>query len=109
MLVTSLVAPLLNIVGVDFAPGHIDLISADDDLDSVRFNAVAAHLFLPMDEGCEAVFVVHVVDHDDSIGVLVELLPNQAVIVVPAQVKEVDRDRLALNCQLLDAIVNADG
>lgn len=108
MLIASLVAPLLHVVGIDFTPRHIDLITADYDFDSVRFHAEAAHFFLPVDERCEAVLVVYVVYHDDSIGVFVKLLPNQTVIIVTTQVEEVYRDRLPLDCQLLDAIVYTD-
>ena len=108
MLVASLIAPLLHVVGINFTPRHIDLISADYDFDSIRFYAESAHFFLPVDERSEAILVVHIVDHDDSIRVFVKLLSDQTVIIVATQVEEVYRDRLPLNCQFLDAIVHTD-
>ena len=108
VLVASFVAPSLHIARVDLAPGHIDFVAAHNDLDSVRFNAVAAHFFLPVDEGRETVLVVHVVDHDDSVCVLVELLPNQPVVIVPRQIEEVYRDGLVFDRELFDAVVNSN-
>ena len=55
---------------------------ADNDLDAALVDAKAAHLFLPVDERSEAIFVVHVVDHDDTVGVLVELLTYKAVVII---------------------------
>ena len=61
-----------------------------------------------MHQRLETVPIVAIVDHHDPVRILVKLLPDQPILIVPRQVKEVDRDRLVLDRQLFDAVIDAD-
>ena len=79
---TSFLAPLGHVSGIDLASRLVTLVTADDDLNSVHVHAKSAHLFLPVHQRLETVPIVHIVNHDDAICILVELLSDQPVVIV---------------------------
>ena len=108
MLIPALLTPSCDILRVHLASWHVAFVSADDHLDSALVDTVTAHLFFPMNKRAETVLVVNVVDHDDSIGIFIEFLTNKAIVIIARQIEEIDGDRLTLNCELLNAIIDTD-
>mmetsp|Transcript_14977 Transcript_14977/g.18883 ORF Transcript_14977/g.18883 Transcript_14977/m.18883 type:complete len:230 (-) Transcript_14977:405-1094(-) len=108
MLVATLSAPGGNITRVHLTSWHVNLVTAHYDLNAISFDTIAAHFFLPVEEGSEAVLVVHIIHHNDAVCILVKLLPNESIIIIAGQVKEVDRDRLSFDCQFFHSIIYTD-
>jgi len=82
VLVASFIAPTSHVLWVDLTTWHVTLVAADDDLHAAVINTEATHFLFPVDERSKAVFVVDIVYHDYTIRVLVELLSDQAVVII---------------------------
>lgn len=62
-----------------------------------------------MDKRNVAITVVDIVDHDAATGVLVKFGPDNFVLIVAAEIEEIDTDLLTFYLQLFDTIVYANG
>ena len=108
MLESTLLAPLGHVSWVDLTARLVTLVATDDYLDPGHVDAETTHFLLPVDQRRKAIPIVNIVHHDNPVCILIELLPNQPVVIIATQIKEVNRNRLLLNCQLLNAIIDTN-
>ena len=89
--VAPLLRPLLGVFHLHFAAFRVALIAANDDFDSVHFDAATLHFFFPVDKGTERVTIIDVENHNDARGVRVEFSSYQFVVLVATQIEETNR------------------
>lgn len=109
VLVTSFGAPLSNISRVHFSSRCVTFVSTNDDFDSIDVDTISTHLFLPVDQGLETVFVINIIDHDNAICIFIEILANQSIFIITRKVEKVDRYRLVFHSQFFHTIVHTNG